>query len=842
MKNFLIKVLTLVAGMTAVAAADGQSLLFTTVAGYPGRGAADGAGSGALFYNPQGVAVDAAGNIYVADTGNNIIRVVTPGGVSSTLAGSAGVAGSVDGFGTNALFNQPTGIAVDNASNVYVTDFGSSTVRKVTRAGQVTTLAGSAGVTGSANNTGTNALFFHPMGLAVDAATNLYVADYGNQLIRKISPALAVTTLAGSAGVFGATNGTGTAAQFYNPEGVAVDASSNVYVADTGNADIRMITSGGVVTTLAGAAGSLGGTDAVGTNALFYQPTGVAVNGSGILYVSDYFNNTIRQVTISGGAVATLAGLAGAAGSADGAGSSARFWGPQSLAVKGSGPVYIADTANSAIRVMTPSGGVTTLAGSPSDGSINGSTSAARFYSPQNMAIDSGSNIYVADTQNSVIRKITPYGVVSVYAGSVGVFGSANGTGGNALFSGPQGIAVDSSGTVYVADTGNDTIRTITSGGVVGAFAGAAGNPGNADGANSTVQFYQPEGVAVDSAKNVYVADTWNHTIRKITPGGVSSTLAGLAGTFGSFDGTNTGARFNCPAGVAVDSSGNVYVTDYNNNTIRKVTAAGVVTTIAGYAGSWGSADGLNNAALFYGPSGIAVNGAGTLYVVDSGNSTLRQITPGSGNWTVTTVAGLPGVSGSLNGTGSSAEFYYPAGVTVDNSGYIYVADAGNNTIRSQGIPPSILTQPLSQTNVAGSLTTFTVSPYGSSPFTYIWQSNGTNYPASSSPTLVTSNAGTYDVIITNIVGQTNSAIATLTLTNPPTGSSGVFNTISLMGNGTVQFALSGTSGSTYTLEVSTNLITWSNLVTFTMTNGAVQLTDTNATNYPHRFYELVSP
>jgi hypothetical protein len=828
-------------GLFAAVSAQGQ-LLITTVAGYAGKGLTDGMGSSALFFNPQGVAVDLAGNVYVADSGNNTIRVINSSGVSSTLAGTAGVSGSVDGTHGSALFNQPSGIAVDNVTNVsilYVTDYGNDTIRTITLAGVVTTIAGSAGVAGSVNTTGTNALFFHPMGIAVDNATNLYVADYGNDLIRTITTANAVTTLAGSAGVAG--SGNGMSAQFNEPEGVAVDQNGNVYVADTGNAAIRLITSGGSVSTPAGSPGSLGSTDATGNSALFYQPTGIAINSAGTLYVADYFNNTIRQIS-SSWVVTTLAGLAGTTGSSDGANSSARFWGPQGLAVGGTGTVYIADTANSTIRTMTAAGVVSTLAGSASDGSANGATTSARFYTPQNVVVDSSSNIYVADTQNSVIRKITPSGVVSVLAGTAGVFGSAEGTGPSVQFSGPQGVAVDSGGNIYVADTGNSTIRKITSGGVSSTLAGAAGNPGNADGTGPTAQFNQPEGVAVDSANNVYVADTWNHTIRKITSGGVSSTLAGLAGTFGSFDGANSAARFNGPTGVTVDSGGNIYVTDYNNDTIRKVTSAGVVTTLAGWAGMWGNTDGANSSALFYEPAGISVDGSGNLYVADSGNQTLRKITPSGTNWVVSTVAGLAGVSGSADGTGTAAEFYYPAGVTVSGAGYVYVADSGNNTIRSQGILPSITTQPQSQTNLTGTTATFSVSATGSLPLTYIWQYNTTNLPPSGSSTFMTTNAGTYLVIVSNVAGQVTSSSATLTLTNLPGGAAGVFQGIAAQSDGTVQFNLSGTSGALYTLIVSTDLVTWSNLVTFTMTNGAVQYTDTNAPSYPARYYMLESP
>lgn len=808
-----------------------QPLLITTVAGYGGKGSADGVGAGALFFNPQGVAIDGAGNVYVADTGNNTIRVITPAGVSSTLAGIAGVSGSTDG--SHALFNQPSGLALDGATNLYISDYGNNTIRQITPSGQVNTIAGYPGVSGSVNATGTNASFFHPLGLAVDGATNIYVADYGNHLIRKITPAHVVSTLAGSAGVFGFTNATGTAALFYEPEGVAVDPSGNVYVADTGNAVIRLITSGGVVSTFAGYPGSLGSTDGTGTNALFYQPAAIAINNAGTLFVVDGFNNTLRQIS-PGGTVLTVAGMAGAGGSVDGNTSSARFWNPQGVAASSSGTVYVADTGNSSIRAVSASYDVSTFAGSPSAGSANGSQLNARFDNPRNVAVDTSSNLYVADTQNNVIRKITPLGMVSILAGTPGISGSADGA--SALFSGPQGLAVDSSGNVYVADTGNSTIRKVTPEGAVSTLAGQAGNPGNADG--SSAQFYNPQGVAVDGSGNVYVADTGNHTIRKITAGGVCSTLAGLTGIFGTFDGTNTGARFNCPSGVAVDGSGNVYVSDYNNNTIRKVTAAGAVTTVAGWPGIWGNAEGSGTNALFFGPSGIGVDGTGNLYVADSGNQTLRKITAAG---VVSTVAGLGGVMGDMDGIGTGAEFDYPSGVAMDGEGHVFVADAANNTIRSQGIAPVIVTQPQSQTNALGVVVILSVSAYGSMPMTYTWQYNGTNFPTSTSSSLLASNAGTYAVTVSNLAGFVVSSNATLTLTNAPS-QAGVFESIAVQADGTVQLGLSGTAGNTYTLDTSTNLKTWTPLATFSMTNGAILYNDTTASNFPTRFYRLVSP
>jgi len=826
-----------------MAVVHGQSLLITTVAGHASAGSTDGTGANALFLNPQAVAFDAAGNLYVADSGNNTIRMMTPGGVSSTLAGTAGVSGSADGTGGVAAFRIPAGIAVDASTNIYVCDYGNSTIRMVTGTGQVTTIAGQAGVSGSANATGTNALFFHPIGIAVDSLGNLYVADYGNHLIRKISAGThVVSTLAGSAGIFGYTNGTGTNALFYEPEALVADLAGNVYVADTGNAVIRLITPAGVVTTLAGSAGVLGNTDGTGTNALFYQPAGITINNASTnLFVSDYFNNTVRQITPAQ-VVTTIAGLAGSMGSADGTGSAARFWAPQGMAVNGSGTIYVADTANSTIRAVTAGGAVTTFAGSASDGGANGETTAARFFSPHQVAVDSSFNVYIADTRNHVIRKVTPLGAVTTLAGTVGASGSQDGPAASALFSGPQGVAVDGSGNMYVADTGNSTVREISPGGTVSTVAGSAGNPGNADGTGTAAQFSSPGGVAVDGIGNLYVADTWNHTIRKIASGGVVSTLAGLAGTFGSFDGTHSAARFNFPSGVAVDSGGSIYVSDHDNNLIRKVSPVGVVTTLAGWAGIWGSTDGTNNGALLASPSGIGVDASGNIYVADSGNQTLRKVSPSGANWVVTTVAGSAGVNGSSDGTGTAAEFNFPSGIAVNSQGYVFVADSANNTIRSQGIPPMIVTQPQSQTTTIGNMVTFTVVAYGSAPFTYTWQYNSSNYPGGPSSSLMASNAGTYAVLVSNLAGSMLSSNATLTVTNPSGGPGILGNIVVGSSHTTIQLALSGTSNALYTLQASTNLATWLNLAAFSMTNGAVEYMDSTSSNFPIRFYRLISP
>ena len=725
-----------------------------------------GSGSSAQFTEPCGVAVDSNGNFYVADRLNNLIRKITPSGAVSTLAGSSW--GFADGQGSAAQFKNPVGVAVDSNGNVYVADTDNHRIRKITPAGVVTTLAGD-GNASFLDGQGSATRFNYPQGVAVDSGGNVYVADKNNNRIRKITSTGAVSTLAGSA-TSGSLDGTGTAAQFNQPFGVAVDSSGNVYVAEWVGRKVRKITSSGVVSTLAGTGGLMG----------------ITLDSNGNIYVADTLNNQISKITPSG-TVSVLAG-SGTVGYLDGSVLSSQFNQPIGVAVDSGGNVYVADTGNNKIRKITDgiiedrglyvmhtfyttigqfttlgnmdiydelvitatnvySKGPRTLAAATYTIDPNQSTTgllnrgsvyttdygtfqsgtvqyvivylktpcpastpkwdplqrkcvaacsiplssvtsnvctkcstisqvssipdtSVKFNSPYGVAIDSGGNVYVADTGNNRIRKITPNGI-STLAGS-GTAGYLDGSGLSAQFRGPVSVAVDSSDNIYVADTGNHRIRKITSAGVVTTLAGS-GSASFLDGSGTNASFSRPGGIAVDSAGNVYVGDIDNHRVRKITSAGVVTTLAGSA-TAGYLDGQGTAAQFNQPAGVAVDSGGNVYVADIVNNNIRKITSAGVVTTLAG--GSRGSLDGQGTTAQFNYPCSVAVDSAGYVYVADPDNHKVRKITPSG---TVTTLAG--------GAQGPAALFNYPRGIAVDSAGYVYVADTGYNRIRK--ITPS---------------------------------------------------------------------------------------------------------------------------------------------------------
>lgn len=704
---------------------------FTTLAGRAATGTTDalaGPGSAARFNGPSAVVRDSHGNLFVMDSFNGAIRkIVVSTGAVTTFVGKPGYLGSADGTGSAAQFNTAgsrfLGLAIDNSDNLYVADTGNQTIRKITPAGVVTTLAGLAGNPGSTDGNGSAARFNNPEGIAVDADGNVYVSEFGNHTVRKITPAGDVSTFAGPLGVVfgtpaptGNVDATGNDARFGTPQGLAVDGAGNVFVADQTNRTIRKITSAGVVSTIAGQAGSQGNADGgVGgalTAARFVSPFGLTVNtaarASGTaataLYISD--GGMVRKLDLSAGTVTTIAGStssSGNSGNVDATGTAARFGAAFGVALDATDEnLYVADQTNHTVRtVLLSTTGVTTLAGSaPTVGSANGAGADARFNFPQSVAPDGLGNVYVADASNHVIRKIDSAGNVTTFAGTVGTTGSpasSDGPAAGAKFNNPAGVATDSANNVYVADMGNNAIRKLTIAGgnvtvstLAGSTAGSSGASGYVDDSGTTARFSAPTGLAVDSSGNVYVADRGNQVIRKITSAGVVTTLAGYPGSQGNVDGTGFDARFGNPSDVAVDSHGNVYVADRSNAQLRKITSAGVVTTVL-YEG---------NLSL-----GVGVDADDNVYASGS-FGVVFKITP---TGTVTAIAGLAGNSGSADGVGNAVRFNGGWGVKVDGAGNVYLADGSNNTIRKGHVPlPPVIAGVAPASAISGATVTIT--------------------------------------------------------------------------------------------------------------------------------------
>jgi len=573
----------------------------TTIAGST-SGYADGKGTTAQFNRPSGICIDTNGNLYVADSENNKIRKITPDGSVTTLAGS--VMGKADGNGTAAKFSIPYAICIDPSGNLYVSDSGNDRIRKITPSGNVTTIAPSQDL-------------HTPRGLCRDKTGNLYVTSFTSDVILKITPTEQVSTIAGS--VKGYADGTGTTAKFDYPIGIDIDANGNLFVADMSNDRIRKIAPDGSVTSFAGV--GTPSSDDLGAKAGFYNPHGLHIHADGNIYVADASNNKIRKVTPQG-VISTFAGSG--QGTSDGLRLVAEFSGIYGMCTDPSGNIYVVDSTNFRIRKITPEGITSTLAGHES-GYADGTGPYAKFSYPNGICSDAAGNIYVTDAGNYKIRKITPQGVVTTLAGST--VGFADGPGNTAKFNTDlDGICADKNGNLYVADNYNHKIRKITPDGTVSTLAGSTF--GFEDGPGNTAKIWQPKGICIDKNGNLYVSDRFNNRIRKITPGGIVSTFAGS--TEGYTDGPGTSAQFSYPEQIGIDSNDNLYVTDYSlaNYVIRKISPSGTVSTLAG--STEGYVDGPALSAKFSNPRGICVDAKGNVYVADLVNSVIRKITQGT--------------------------------------------------------------------------------------------------------------------------------------------------------------------------------------------------------------------
>ncbi|PJA23426.1 MAG: hypothetical protein COX57_13705, partial [Alphaproteobacteria bacterium CG_4_10_14_0_2_um_filter_63_37] len=644
----------------------------------------------------------------------------------TTLAGDHYAApASVDGTGTSALFAWPFGITTDGTS-LFVTE--DATIRRIDLAsGDVSTFVGDPAVYDqSRDGIGSAAYLYYPNGITTDGVSLFFCEG---DVVRKADIATGlVSTLAGSTNSWGFVDGVGAAAQFTSASGVTV-VGNTLYVTDTWNHAIRTVDIlSGAVTTLAGDPyGTAGTADGIGSLATFDMPTAITTDGV-YLYVTDNSSGLIRRVEIATGGVVTVAGSPySVSGLADGVGASATFSAPNGIVTDGSS-LYVSDSGHSAIRrIDLSTWQVTTLAGASTrtTGSIDGIGTNAIFVSPSGLTSD-GTNLYVADYDQNAIRKIsdaTGGSVAGTVSGNGGpqlatvtftaqvdpitgqilgfdqtVYSAINGTYAVTLLTGTYDVAVQGSGFAPLFDTYSATGVVSASGGTatpatfdvtlsptpygtVTTVAGVAGTPSFVDGVALESMFNGPSGITGNAAA-LYVVDQNNSAIRKIDRAtSMVSTFAGSAvGTAGYLDGTGTGALFGYPYGIANDGA-YLYVTDNFNNAIRKIdlVTAQVVTLAGDPYGTAGSLNGTGSGAQFSAPAGIASDGV-SLFVADYGNNTIRQIDPASG--VVTTLAGDPyAAAGSVDGIGALASFNGPAGLACDGVN-LYVADQLGHVIR----------------------------------------------------------------------------------------------------------------------------------------------------------------
>jgi hypothetical protein len=547
----------------------------STLAGSPGAtGTADGHGSAARFNSPASLAVDTTGNVWVADTFSHTIRKVTPDGTVTTAAGTAGTSGNWDGTGTSARFSLPWGIAVGPDASVYVVDGSRSFVRKISSSGQVTTIAGP--VFGETSSWGEDSTWL-ANSIAVGPNGEIYVGDLLGS-IRRVEKPFTVTTFAGNPSSTGWRDGTGRSAQFTSVGDLAIHRSGRIYATEHTAHVVRCVTPAAVVTTLAGKPVEAGSQDGQGAAARFSNPSSLAVDASGTAWVVSGNLETLRTVSPDG-FVSTRPspsrseqlwyGQDGALIIASGAGEVIALKSDGSTAplaqsqpwesslryahavVDRTGNVFVADNSRAIIlKFSSPYAGVIFAGAANEWGTVDGPSGVSRLRGIGGMIIDADDNLYVSETVTHVIRKITPAGMVSTFAGQADAAGSADGTGGAARFNTPLGMALDSAGRLYVADSGNHTIRLITPAGDVSTIGGKAGQAGLVDGPGASARFFRPVAVALDAARNLYVAETGNRAIRKginlssglpVITAQPSSAVVGMGGSV-VFSVTATGA------------------------------------------------------------------------------------------------------------------------------------------------------------------------------------------------------------------------------------------------------------------------------------------------------------
>ena len=653
----------------------------------------------AEFNSPVAFCYDHAGNAYIADAGHACVRMVNAAGVITTFAGNGvpGYAGD-GGPATAAEMGSIYSIAADKAGNVYIVDNQFNCIRKVNTAGIISTIAGN-GMAGYSGDGGpaTAALLNSPIDIVLDTAGNVIFTDWLNAVVRKINTAGIISTIVGNGTVTGAGNhGPATASSIGDPFRVTMDNKGNLYVAEVQFQCICKVDTAGIITIIADTTGTYAiGTDGDGGSALtatMTSPCGMTTDTSGHLYFSDISNDRIRVIDLNTGIISAYAGTGVAGYSGDGgAAVAAEISIPEGLGSDSVGNVYICDASNNVVRVVDKTGTINTwggMAGIFGEGYAAGN---AQLDGPVNVATDAAGNVYVSDLINARIRKIDAFtGIITTVAGR-GVTGpddSYSGDGGPATAAtiyGSYGVAVDTAGNIYIADAGNSRIRKVNTAGIITTIAGTGVFGYSGDGGPAVnAKLNYPTGVAVDNKGNIYIADYYNSRIRKINSSGVISTLAGS--TFAGFTGDGgaaNAARLDTPIDVATDGIGNVYISDFKNNCIRKVDTAGIINTLTmhSYATAGFSGDGgPSTAAQINGPAALKADAHGNVFFVDQGNQRVRMINTAG---VISTLAGngIAGFSGD-GGMATSAMMNYPYAVAVDNNGNLFISDADNNRIR----------------------------------------------------------------------------------------------------------------------------------------------------------------
>jgi uncharacterized protein (TIGR03437 family) len=629
---------------------------------------------------PSGATADSQGNVYISDPYNERVFQLTPTGMIRTVAGNglAGFSGD-GGPATSATLNNPAGIAIDASGNLFIADIDNYRIREVSAAGIISTVAGN-GTAGFSGDGGPalSAELSDPSAVAVDSSGDLFIT--GGYRIREVSSNGVIMTIAGNGvSAMAGDGGPATSAEISDSGAITLDGGGDIFFTDYNR--VREISVQGIVTTVAG--GGTGGDGGPAASASLYSATGVAIDASGNLYIADPYGNRVRIVSTAG-IIGTFAGSGGACqggpcGGFSGDGGpapSAVFSYPLDVAVDPSGDVFITDSGNQRVRKVLPTGVISTVAGNGLYGfsGDGGPATLANLNSPFAAVLDAHGNLFLSDTVNNRIREVSPTGIISTVAGNgTRGFSGDEGPALSAALDTPKGIAFDASGNLYIVDSYNFRVR-IVSNGIITTFAGNGTQADSGDGGPATAAgLGGPVGVAVDSSGNVFISDGG---IRKVSTTGIITSIG-------------TQASLESPEGLAVDSTGNLFIADTANGRVRELSAAtGTVTTVAGtgldydsnafgYSGDGGPAI----AAELNQPEGVAVDSSGNVFIADTLNAVVREVSAATGIITTIVGKGYPGYSGD-GGPATAAVLGGPSDVLLDAHGDLIIVDPAGNALR----------------------------------------------------------------------------------------------------------------------------------------------------------------
>jgi len=769
---------------------------------------------------PFALARDGSGNLFIADYNNNRIRKVDTHGSITTVAGDgfAGFSGDggpainarMDLNDRNGFVILRGGMAVDKAGNLFIADTGNQRIRRIDTNSIITTFAGngSGGFSGD-GGPATDASFTFPADVVADQYGNVFISDTQNGRIRKVDTNGVITTVAGNGDrSYSNDGGPATNAALYFPAGVALDAMGDLFIADCINNRVRMVDTNGIITTVAGNGSSTySGDNSWATNAGLSSPIGVAIDGPGNLLVADAGNSRVRKVNAATGIITLVAGTGTNAFSGDGGlATNASLNLPAGIAADTSGNIYIADANNFRVRRVDNSGVITTFAGNGRQSYCGdgGSATNAALLDPFGAAVDVSGNIFIADTDNDVIRKVDTNGIISTVAGNgIHGFSGDRGPATNAKLAGPYGVGLDAGGNILIAERDGNRIRKVDTNGVITTIAGNGtyGSTGNGGRATNAMVAH-PTGVTADALGNVFLAESGGCQIRKVDTNGIISTVAGLISNSGSSGdgGFATNAAVGIPFGLAFDPAGNLFIAEEIGYRIRKVDTNGIIITVAGNGGfAYNGDDRPAVTAFLQDPRGVAIDAAGNLYIADSENHRIRKVDT---NGMISTLAGN-GVSAWSGDGGPSANAAISTanGVALDRLDNVLIADTGNQRIRKVDF---------------------------------------TGRPLLPLPNVGAANAGSYQVIVSGEGGSVTSSVVNLMVTDVP-----LIYQASRVSDGRLMLNFVTRTNSINEVLSTTNLVPpviWESLSTnLAGPDGTWQFIDTNTMGCPTKFYRSLT-